>query len=36
MKGFVGLDVSSTKLDIFIMSNNTELGVLYCDALHLK
>src|SRR5699024_6910690 len=33
MKCFVGLDVSSTKLDVCIMSNDTELGVLYAASL---
>lgn len=33
MKCFVGLDVSSTKLDVCNMTNNTELGVLFYDSL---
>lgn len=34
MKYFIGLDVSSTKLDVCIMTNNTELGLLFSNSLH--
>jgi hypothetical protein len=33
MKCFIGLDVSSTKLDVCIMSNDNELAVLFSTSL---
>lgn len=33
MKCFVGLDVSSIKLDVCIMSNDNQLGVLFSASL---